>query len=200
MPPAWVQQPNPLISGTFGTGDTINLSSTLFPPLTYLDRPNPNPVLQLDGNPLPAENNDGVIASFRAQDQPIPRVLLRRSFQYADLTGLLRIQNIDGPVPPVLRSGRLGSRDRLGVRREDAHAFLGDFGRKDLYSDGRAGQPSEHVSLRCVISQNLKCAAPAELASPYYFSGGGTLIGRGGIGGGRLQRSGPRQIGDECHY
>src|SRR6516165_56948 len=54
MPTAWVQQPNPLITGTFGTGDTITLSSSLFPddssnPFGY----NPNPVIKLNGTELP---------------------------------------------------------------------------------------------------------------------------------------------------
>jgi hypothetical protein len=54
MPPAWVQQPNPLITGTFGTGDTITLSSSLFPDDSSTPfGPNPNPVLKLNGSELP---------------------------------------------------------------------------------------------------------------------------------------------------
>src|SRR5262249_32057627 len=54
MPPAWVQQQNPLITGTFGSNDTITLSSSLFPDDS--SNPfgnNPNPVIQLDGSQLP---------------------------------------------------------------------------------------------------------------------------------------------------
>src|SRR5450756_2400309 len=132
----------------------------------------------LSGNPLPTKNNDRVVAAFSAQDKPIPGVLSLWSLQDADLTRPLGIQNIDGPVPAVLRSRRLGSADRPGVRGEDAQAFLGQFRWKDLHADGRAGQTSGNVPLRRAIGENLKGAALGEFTGPNNCSGRGTLISR----------------------
>src|ERR1035438_8946309 len=128
------------------------------------------------GNPLPAQNDDGMVATFSAQGQPIPRVRLPRSFQHSDFARLLAIQNIDGPVPAVLCSRRLGGADRTGVRGEDAQTILDQFRWKDLYADGYAGQTAGNVTLRRAIAENLNGAAPGEFTSPYDFSGLGTLI------------------------
>src|SRR5471030_3150214 len=129
-------------------------------------------------NPLPAKNNDGMVAAFSAQDKPIPGVLPPWSFQNADLARLPGIQNIDGPVPAVLRSRRLGGADRPGIRGEDAQTVRGQFRWKDLHADGRAGQTSGNLSLRRAIAENLNGGAPGELTSPDDFTGGGTLIDR----------------------
>src|SRR5262245_45649698 len=120
-----------------------------------------------------------MIAAFRTQDQPIPRVLRPRGFQDADLTCFPRIQNVDGPVPAVLRSGSLRGADRLGVRGEYAHTILGHFRSKHLYAYRVAGQPSGKVSQRCLTAENLDRATAGELTSPYDLSSGRTLIGGG---------------------
>jgi len=81
-----------------------------------------------------------VIAAFRTQDQSIPRVVWPRSFHDTDLTCFPGIQNVDGPVPAVLRSGSLRGADRLGFRGKDAHTILGHFRSKDLYAYRGAGE------------------------------------------------------------
>src|SRR5262249_28644300 len=74
----WANQ----ITGTFGTGDTINLSSSLFPPLPTLSGPNPNPVIQLNGTQLPTisanvsivgAQDPNLITVFGVQQHPAPQ-------------------------------------------------------------------------------------------------------------------------------
>ena len=117
-----------------------------------------------------------MVATFGAQYKPIPSVLLPRSLQDAYLARLSGIQNIDSPVPAVLRSGRFGGADRPRVRGENAQAFLDEFRWEDLHADGYAGQASGNPSLRCSIPENLNGAAPGEFTGPNEFSGRRTLI------------------------
>src|ERR1019366_661335 len=140
-----------------------------------------------------------MVATFSAQGQPIPRVRLPWSFHHGDLARLPGIQNIDGPVPAVLCSRRLGGADRTGIRGEDAQTVLDQFRWKDLYADGYAGQTSGNVTLRRAIAENLNGAAPGEFTSPYDFSGLGTLImvvRRWGCGRGQWPRDNGRHYPD----
>src|ERR1039458_4924348 len=121
-----------------------------------------------------------MVATFSAQGQPIPRVRLPWSFHHGDLARLPGIQNIDGPVPAVLCSRRLGGAERSGVRGEDAQTVLDQFRWKYLYADGYAGQTSGNVTLRRAIAENLNGAAPGEFTSPYDFSGLGPTAGAPG--------------------